>query len=554
MNARLSSLLNQAAHLFSQGDLPNAEAALKHALVIAPRNPDALSLLGIISFQRGDIEASLQLLHKAVKARPGDATGYYNLGNVFLRVGDHSKALEFLDRAGRLNPDDYWIRVNHGICLANLKRFEEAKHSFDRAIAIDPSEAAGWRNLALCLEESGRYTEALQAYDEAIQRRPDYPDAWSGKGSTLHKLERFDEALAHFDKAIQFNPAFAEAWSNKGGTLHELRRHAEALGCFDRAIEVQPEYADSYWNKSLTQLLLGDFQHGWSNYRYRWKTRHADPHRHSELPELDSVEKARGKTILVWAEQGLGDTLQFSRYIALLAGVGAQVIFEVHPELCPLLEGQLACRVIPKGAGHGSAHLQIPLLDLPFLFHTRLDSIPAEVPYLRATPQSIARWERVLGRAGDRLNVGIACSGSPGHQNDTRRSFPLEQFEPLAQAANCYLLQKEIRDSDRAFLRTHPEILFLGEEIGNFEDTAALVSILDLIVSVDTSLVHLAGALGRPVYVLLPWAPDWRWMLDRKDSPWYPSACLFRQPAYRDWISVIEEVAAKLSDIEKPSR
>lgn len=548
MNTQIDTLLTQAVQSFNRGDLPNAERLLKRALLTAPKNPDALKLLGIMSFQRGNVQESLRLLQEVVTASPGDPMGYYNLAKVHMHVGDYARALELLDSAVRLSPDDYWTRINRGVSLSKLKRFEQALESFDQAIALDPAQVTGWWNLALCLEDGGKYAQALQAYDQAIQRKPGFPDAWSGKGSLLRKLKRFDEALAHLDKAIQCNPAFAQAWSNKGVTLAELQRHAEALSCYDRAIQVEPDYADSYCNKSLTQLALGDFEHGWANYhRYRWKAANADPYLHPELPELEAVEEARGKNVLVWAEQGLGDTLQFSRYVSLLANVGALVIFEVQPELCPLFENQFPCRIIPKGARYGSADLQVPLLQLPFLFDTREDNIPAGVPYLRAAPQNIARWERVLDRNARRLNVGIACSGNPAYQNDQVRSIPLELFQPLLEAANCYVLQKEVRESDRAYLQAHPEMHFLGEDL---ENTAAIMSNLDLTISVDTSLVHLAGALGKPVFVLLPWAPDWRWMLERKDSPWYPTARLFRQATYRDWTSVIEEVTEELKRFE----
>lgn len=546
---QLNTSLNQAVQALNKGDLDGAETLLRRALIMAPRNVDVLNLLGVVAFQRGNMQESLQFLQKVVKSDPRNLMACYNLANVLMHTGDHARALEFHERARQLKPDDYWILVNHGISLSRLKRFDQAKASLHKAIALNPAQAEGWQNLATCLKDSKDYAAALPAYDEAIGLRPDYAEAWSGKGSVLHSLMRYEEALACFDQAIQCNPNFAEAWSNKGATLNDLMRYPEALSCFDRAILVQPDYYESYWNKSLTQLLLGDFEEGWLNYRHRWKIRAAAPYLHADLPRLDTLEQARGKTVLVWAEQGLGDSLHFARYLPLLARHAGRVIFEAQPALCPLFQEQLGCEVIPMGQARGPADYQVALLDLPCVFQTRLDTIPARSPYLQATPQSIARWRDALELSAGRLNIGIACSGNAAQDNDHHRSLPLELLQPVLSLGSCYLLQKEVRDSDRAYLATHPEIRFLGDALKSFDDTAAVVSCLDLVVSVDTSLAHLTGALGRPLYILVRWAPDWRYMLDRTDNPWYPSARVFRQASLGDWTSAVEGAAAAISGL-----
>jgi len=551
MNMQVSSLLSQAVQGLNTGDLNGAEALLNRALLMAPGNLDVLNLLGVVLFQKGQLKESLQFLQTVVHADPGNLMACYNMANILMRHGDHVRALEFHERAMRLKPNDYWILMNYGISLSRLRRFAQAMESFRKAIDLDPSQADGWQNLATCLKDRKDYAAALQAYDQAIQRRPGYADAWSGKGSVLHSLSRYEEALAHFDKAIQCNPGFAEAWSNKGATLHDLMRYPEALDCFDRAIQVQPDYYESYWNKSLTQLLLGDFEHGWADYRYRWKIQNAAPYRHAELPRLETLEQARGKTILVWAEQGFGDSLHFARFLPQLARHAARVVFEVQAALCPLFEGRLDCEVLPQGQPPGPVDCQVALLDLPCVFQTRLETIPAASPYLRASPQSIADWKDRLGLSKARLNIGIACSGNAAQDNDHHRSMPLALFQPLLDAANCYLLQKDVRDADRAYLETHPEIRFLGDQLKSFEDTAAIVCCLDLVVSVDTSLAHLTGALGQPLFVLVRWAPDWRYMLDRTDNPWYPSARVFRQASLGDWTSAVEGAAAVINGLRR---
>lgn len=551
---QLTTSLNQAVQALNKGDLDGAEALLRRALLLAPRSADVLNLLGVVAFQRGHLQESLQFLQKVITADPNNLMACYNLANVLMRTGDHARALEFHERALRLKPDDYWILVNHGISLSRLRRFAPAQANFQKAIALNPAQADGWQNLATCLKDSKDYPAALEAYDQALQRRPDYTEAWSGKGSVLHSLTHYEEALACFDKAIACNPGFAEAWSNKGATLGDLRRYPEALACFDRAIALQPDYYESYWNKSLIQLLQGDFEDGWVNYRYRWQIRHAAPYLHVEVPRLETLEQARGKTVLVWAEQGLGDSLQFARYLPLLAQHAGRVVFEAQPALCSLFEGQLGCAVVPKGQATGPVDCQVALLDLPCVFQTRLETIPAATPYLRAAPASMARWKAALDLCPERLNIGIACSGNAAQDNDHHRSLPLELLQPVLELGNCYLLQKELRPADAAYLAAHPEIRYLGNELASFEDTAAVVSCLDLVVSVDTSLAHLTGALGRPLYVLVRWAPDWRYLLEREDSPWYPSARLFRQAALGDWASAISSLRDAVSQRAMPAR
>jgi len=550
----LTPLLNQAVQALNNGNLDGAEDLLKRAQFLAPQSIDVLNLLGLVAFQKGRLQESLQLLEGVIRGAPDNLMACYNLGNILMRLGDHRRALEFHERALRLKPDDYWILMNRGVSLSQLRRYTEATDSLRRAIALSPTQADAWQNLATCLKEQKRFEEALAAYDEALQRRPDYTEAWSGKGSVLHSLTRYDDALACFDRALQCDPRNAEAWSNKGATLGDLTRYAESLVCFDRAIESDPSYQESYWNKSLIQLLLGDFEEGWRNYRHRWQIRSAASYRHSELPRLETLAQARGKTILVWAEQGLGDSLQFVRYLPLLVAQGCRVVFEVQPALCALFANLAGVSVVPQGQPCGTVDAQVALLDLPCVFETRVHTIPATVPYIRPVPESVERWRAELGLAGDKPNIGLACSGNAAQDNDHHRSMPLGTLAPLFGRANCYLLQKELRDADRACLEHHPEVRYLGEQLASFEDTAAIVANLDLVVSVDTSLAHLAGAMGHPLFLLIRWAPDWRYMLERKDNPWYPSAQVFRQTTQGDWVSAVKMMLAAVDALKATYR
>lgn len=549
---QLNSLLNQAVQDLNSGNLDNAEAQLKRAQLLAPKNIDVLNLLGVLAFNKGRLQESLQYLEKVVQGAPDNLMACYNLGNILMRMGDHRRALEFHERALRIKPDDYWILMNRGVSLSQLRCHVEAAESLRRAIALNPQQADAWQNLATCLKDQKKFEEALVAYDEALQRRPDYTEAWSGKGSVLHSLTRYEDALACFDRALQCDPRNAEAWSNKGATLGDLTRYAESLACFDRAIDCDPAYRESYWNKSLIQLLLGDFEEGWRNYRSRWQIRHAASYRHGDLPRLEALDQARGKTVLVWAEQGLGDSLQFARYLPLLVQQGCRVVFEVQAALSPLFAHLSGVTIVPQGRLCGHADAQVALLDLPCLFQTRLDTIPATVPYVHATPESMVRWRAALGLSSEKLNIGIACSGNAAQDNDHHRSMPLQALASLFGRANCYLLQKDLRDTDRSCLESHPEVRYLGDQLSSFEDTAAIVANLDLVISVDTSLAHLAGAMGRPLFALIRWAPDWRYMLERKDNPWYPSARVFRQASLGDWASAVNAMLVEFDALGAP--
>ncbi len=368
----------------------------------------------------------------------------------------------------------------------------------------------------------------------------------NNRGNTLKELKRYDDALASYDRALALEPGFAGAHHNRGVTLQELKRYDDALASYERASALRPDFVEAHWNESLVRLQLGDFHGGWRKYEQGWKTGLRGEPRGFAQPRWTGAEPLAGRTLLLHVEQGFGDTIQFVRYAPLAAAAGARVILEAYPLLTTLLsEVEGVNAVVSRGEPLPAFDLHCPLLSLPLAFGTELDTIPARVPYLTAPPARLARWGARLPRAGG-LRVGLAWSGR--ETPDPNRSVALAQLAPLFDLPGIHFvsLQKDVRDSDEAALRGRPELLHLGPDLADFADTAAVIEQLDLVISIDTAVAHLAGALGKPVWILLPFSSDWRWLLDRDDSPWYPTARLFRQDETRAWDTVIARVRAAL--------
>jgi hypothetical protein len=329
-----------------------------------------------------------------------------------------------------------------------------------------------------------------------------------------------------------------------GNTLSALKKTAEAINAYDRSIQIDSNYYNAYWNQSLAQLLLGNYEVGLPNYEYRWLREGADTFLHPTIPKLSSLEEAVGKKVLVWSEQGYGDTLQFCRYVPLLMQMGIEVVLETQAPLLPLLKDQFDCPVIQIGQAYEAVDYQIPLGSLPLLFKTTVDTIPLNVPYLKAHDGKVIEWRDRLNLRQDKPNIGIACSGNIKFdlEHGNTMPIPLELLGQLSEVAHLYLIQKEVRPADQQYLDAHPEITYLGPQINDFEDSAAIIQNMDEIITIDTSLAHLAGALGKKTKVLLPFAPDWRWLLDRQDSPWYPSSILYRQESMGEWNYTLERI------------
>jgi len=579
---RLAPSFQRALELHPRGDLPAAERAYRAILQGAPRHFAALHLLGLIKAQQRQFSEAHRLLSRAVEAEPNSLPALSSLAGVLLALGREQDALATCERILRLKPDDAEAHYHSGLLLARLDRpaealgaygeairakpefaaalvnrgnqlsqlgrGDEALADFDRAIALNPRHAEAHYNRGLVLADLGRREEALASFDRALAARPDYAEAHNGRGLALQSLNRQDEALAAYERAQALRRDFADPFNNRGLALHDLHRFAEALSSYAQALVLQPDFAEAHFNQSLTQLAVGDFAGGWANYEWRWRTRKSTaPWRDFPQPIWLGREPLAGKTILLHAEQGLGDTIHFARYVPLVAGRGATVVVEAQATLKGLvarLDGVSA--VIERGDGLPAFDCHCPLGSLPIAFATTLASIPAKVPYIATDASRAAYWRGRLAPRG-RPAIGLVWCGNPDFRGDRNRSMTFARFAPIIASGAAFVTLNPGRTAQDASELAHcANVLDLAAEFSDFDDTAAVIAALDLVVTTDTAVAHLAGSLGKPVWILLSYSPDWRWLLDREDSPWYPSARLFRQSTLGDWEPVISLVRQEL--------
>lgn len=578
----------EALHLlglieFQRGRLDEAYRLIRKALKINPRSVQAHSNLGLVLQQLNRLDEALKSIDRALAIQPNYLLALNNRGHILWRLKRSEEALLSLDRALALKPDYVDALCNRGNALVELKRMEEALVSYDKALAINPNDAPTLNNRGNVLWALKRRDEALQSYDraltlspddlsilkdrgaallylhrseealvcfdQALAFRPDDPYLMFKRGGALAELDRHEEALACFDRAFAIEPGDADALDDRGNVLAALQRHAEALASYDQALTITPESPEAHWNRGLTLLRIGNFEEGWKEYEWRSKLRaSSEQWRAFAQPRWLGGQSIDGKTILLYSEQGFGDTVQFVRYTPLIAALGAKVILEVQPALKTLLAGfDGAANIIGRGEELPPFDLHCSLLSLPLAFNTRLETIPATTPYLFASDERVNTWNGRLPKS-QVPRVGISWAGNPDFLLDKSRSIGLSRLVPLLSVPGIQFvsIQKDLRAGDEELLRQHPRVVHLGDKLDDFSDTAAVMSLLDLVISSDTASVHLAGALNRPVWILLQQSPDWRWLLDRDDSPWYPSAKLFRQPKAGDWESVVGQVSEKL--------
>jgi len=545
------ALNNRGVALKELKRFEEALASYDRALTVRPDFAEALSNRGVALYELKRFEEALASYDRALTLRPDYAEALSNRGNALKELKRFEDALASYDRALTLRPDYAETLCNRGLTLLELKRFEEALASCDRALMLRPDYPEALSNRGNALRQLKRFEEALASYDRALALRPDYAGALSNRGLILHELERFEEALASCDRALSVRPDHVEALLNRGNALSELRRFGEALASYDRALTLRPDYAEAHLNEALTRLLVGEFEDGWEKHEWRWETKqHRSARRGFTQPLWTGRENIADKAVLLHAEQGLGDTIQFCRYVPLVAARAARVILEVQRPLHELMSTLCgATQIVSRGDPLPDFDMHCPLLSLPLAFGTRFESIPSMTPYLHTPTHTLRHWTTRLG-SPDRPRVGICWAGRPNFKGDLSRSIGVSPMLPLLANTDVQFfgLQKDVRAGDTEILRHNPQITHLGDEIETFSDTAAIISSMDLVISSDTSVVHLAGALGKPIWILLQYVPDWRWLLDREDSPWYPTARLFRQDETRDWDSVIARVRAALHD------
>jgi tetratricopeptide (TPR) repeat protein len=580
-----AALLKEAIALHQAGRLADAEKIYRKILATEPDHFDALHLLGVIFAQSGkyaeadeQIGAALKLdpnhvnalanrgnaqlalarfgdalanYDRVLELQPDNVDAHFNRGNVLNALNRHGEALPSYDRVLTLRPSHIEVLVNRAVALLALERFEEALANCDRALALRANFAEALFNRGLALHRMKRFEDALTSYDRALAERPDYEQANYNRANTLLALGRFEAALVSYDRAIALRPAHAEAHLNRGVALEKLMRFDAALASYGRALALRPDFAEAHYNEALCRLLTGDMRGGWKQYEWRWETAQLKHEKRSfPLPLWLGSGEIAGKTILLHAEQGFGDTIQFCRYAALVAERGVNVVLEVQAPLRELMQTLTgAPRIVVKGEPLPDFDLHCPLLSLPLASGIELATLPPGTPYLWADPGAAAQWSgRLLPKI--RPRVGLVWSGRSAHLNDRSRSIPIDVFLSALSGidATFVSLQRDFRAGDLVRLKERGDIAYFGEDLQNFSDTAALIENLDLVISVDTSVAHLAGALAKPIWILLPYSPDWRWLLDRDDSPWYSTARLFRQDRSCAWGGVMKQVHAELQD------
>ena len=547
MDAQILS--RQAAELHRAGDVAGAERLYREALAAVPDNFTALHLLGVLCAQSGRKDEAEALLRAALKAKPDSAPALLNYGILLEELARHEEAAAAFERAVMLRPDFTAALYNLGNVQNTLERFDQALESYDRLLAIEPGHAQALSNRGGALRSLGRFAEAMDSYDGALVLLPDNPAIWQNRGNLLRERKRGLEAVASHDRALALEPHNAGGWDDRGAALWELRRIDEAMASFDRAIAADPGHVAAYFHKATCLLLLGRFAEGWRMLEWRRKIPAAmAAARNYPQKEWTGKEDINGKTLLLWWEEGLGDTIMFFRYALLARAHGARVIVSVPDAMMRLFsDADAGVEVIGEAQTPPHFDFHIPFLSLPLAFATAFDAIPAPVPYLRAEPARVKAWAGRIGSNGFRIGIVWATTTS----RSLGRSFPLRQLEGVAKIPGVRLISLQKRDGIGELDHLPPdmrvEVFPFDQNSDAFLDSAAMMENLDLVISADTAAAHLAGALGRPAWLALQFAADWRWFLDRADSPWYPTMRLFRQKADGDWTGVFADIAAALA-------
>jgi tetratricopeptide (TPR) repeat protein len=563
--------------LYTQGQVPQAERAFSKLAEEHPASGDVLHMRGVCLLQLKQHAAALPALQAAAEHTPQDPSVHSNLGLVLRALKRHAESLMAYDLALQLKPDFAQAWANRGNALRDMGRGDEAIASYQKALQCQPQFPQALHGLGLAYGDVKRWLESLAAFDAALVQKPDYAVAYMDRGNTLRELERVPEALQSYERSIQLNPQSAQAWSNRGVVLKRLGRMDDAATSYERAIALDAGFVDAmvnyatllkdmmrlpaamamngraltvdmdnsgaHLNLAICHLVTGAWSQGWLHYEWRWKTEQLkDGARTFAQPQWRG-ESLVGQTILLHAEQGLGDTLQFCRFAEVLAARGARVLLEVQAPLVGLL-AQLPGVHILLGRGQPLPEfdLHCPLLSVPLALGLTLENMPPAQSYLQPDAEMVHAWA-AKACAGPALRVGVVWSGRPEHKNDHNRSIPLTEFQRIFRPELRYhCLQKEFRSADMPTLAARSDVAVWDAQLQSFSDTAALIATMDLVVSVDTSVAHLAAAMGKPVWLLLPFSPDWRWVVGRDDSPWYPHMRLFRQPDTGQWAPVLAHI------------
>ena len=543
-------LFQQAFKLHQNGNLKDAENLYRDILKLNNFHIGANTMLGSLLIQTDRNIEGVKLLKISLSQDDRQFFAHNLLGIGFFKINKHKEAFKSLTKAIKLKPDYIDAHFNLGNVQKKLLKFQDAIISYTNCISLDINYCNAYVNRAnIYLENIKDFDKALFDYQKA-NKLSSNPYILFNYGNALKELRRLDEALHVYEKSIELKPDYAEAYNNRGNALKDLKRFDDAFISYDRAIQIKPDYAEAIFNKSILKLLLGEYKEGWQLYESR-KDKEDSKNQYPKFQAslwLGNVS-IKDKILLVHSEQGLGDSIQFCRYLPILKSFKPKkIIFHVEKLLLSLLSSMdNEITFLEKNRALPSFDYYCPLMSLPLALKSTLETIPANIPYLKADNVKNKHWQEKLGKQ-TKPRIGLVWSGSTKHKNDHNRSLKLQQLSSLLKLPfEFHSLQKDIRDGDKKTLKAYKNIDQHHKDLDDFSDTAALVNQMDLIISVDTSVAHLAGALGKKVWILLPFIVDYRWLLDRDDSPWYPTAKLFRQSQIGDWNSVIQQLISELN-------
>jgi tetratricopeptide (TPR) repeat protein len=540
-------LMQSAIEHYQNGNLEHARQICKKILGKQPNNANVLHFLGVLCYRVHDYDAAITHLKKALRINPSDAEAHYNIGRAYEGKEQIDEAIQSYKSALRIKSYFVDAHINLGNLLQKTGQLDDAIFNYQRAIELNPNHAGVYYNLGIMFQEMDRIDEAISAFQNSIRLNPQYADAYHDLGYVFHMNRQPNEAVECYHKAIQLDKGMFDAYNNLGRVYQEQGQLDDAITSYRKSLEINPDFAEAHCNLAMALLLTGDFVQGWKEYEWRWKFK--DRSRYDFPQQIWDGSDISGKTVFLYAEQGFGDTIQFIRFAPLVAALGGKVIIECHKELKSLIRHVRGVdTVITREDPLPEFDVHYPLLSLPLIFNTTPESIPANIPYIMTDQKKVQQWKERIQSDNARMKIGLVWSGNPKYKADQFRSISLSSFLQLweVEGTSFYSLQKGEAASQVKELPQETKLIDYTDEIHDFSDTAALIENLDLVISVDTAVAHLAGALGKSVWTLLPFSPDWRWMLNREDSPWYPTMRLFRQPSVGDWFSVIERVKDEL--------
>jgi tetratricopeptide (TPR) repeat protein len=585
LQADFGDVLFNLGNLLRQlGRHEDALASYDRALELAPTDATLLNNRGVSLFLLERYQEALDSYARAIALQPDYANAFTNRGNALQELGLHEEAVESHEHALALAPDNVRARTNLGNALQEMGRHEEAVGQYNAALALDSRYVEAFNSRAAALSELKNYEDALVDCDRALALRADYPEALGNRGHALAGLGRYEDALRSHEKAFELEPAcvqalnvaaalqdlqrhedaleyheralilkpnYVEALNNRGNTLQALNRHTAAVRSYQRAIELRPGDAEAHWNEGLARLALGDYKGGWPKYEWRWRNTRLDVTQPPlDVPTWTGEESLDGKSILIFQEQGYGDAIQFVRFASMVAQRASRTVVACDDTLLEIFSSVPGVDATTAGPLSGSeADYQISLMSLPLALGITLRNLPS-ASYLEVDATKTETWQQRFASLAGKSKVGLVWSGNPLFSAAAQKRCPVGVLQELLLVPDIawVSLQKDSNDDDLMRLQAStPNLLDCGDELEDFAATAAAITALDLVITVDTAVAHLAGALAKPVWVLLPYAADWRWLVDREDSPWYPSARLFRQQAAGNWKELIQRVGDALN-------